>query len=188
MKPFEFVLVIISVIVGLVLTEFAIGVSYMVQHYRTATYYWPHNAFLVLGFIACLNYWAALYRLRTVPSWSVPQFGIIVITGLFFSILSQIITPDQDNFDYDYKRYFHENADVLYALLICLVISLVLETYLLKIKARNREWFITMSINISLALSGLIFANETYQGLVAIILLCGQIYTMYSNRIIVKED
>jgi hypothetical protein len=187
MKPFEFVLVIISVIIGLVLTEFAIGISYMIQYYRTAIYYWPHIAFLGFGFIGCLNYWGSLYRLRNLSTWTVPQMGMIFTTGLFFCISSQIITPDENNFDHNYKRYFHENANVLYSLLICLVTSLMIETYLIK-KVRRLKWYLVMSINISLALSGMVIDNENYKGALAVILLIVQIYNMYSTRVIIDEN
>lgn len=186
MKPFEFVLVIISVIIGLVLTEFAIGISYMIQHYRTAVYYGPHMAYCGLGFIGCLNYWGTLYRLRNLPTWTIPQMGIIFITGLFFCISSQIIMPDENNFDHDYKRYFNENAPVLYSIMVCLVISLIIESYLIK-KIRNLKWYIVMTLNISLGLSGVFIDSDSYRGSLAILLLVLQLYNMYSTRVVIDE-
>src|SRR5690349_244373 len=107
MKPFEFVLIIVSVIIGLALTEFALGMTYMIKVSKTAHLYWPHLIVCFLGFITCLNYWGTVYKLRKVSKWTIPNIGIVFISGMIFYAMTHINFPDPNNFDQNYERHFN---------------------------------------------------------------------------------
>jgi hypothetical protein len=179
MKPFEFVLVIISVIVGLALTEFAIGVSYMIINYERANFYWPYIVLMLCGLMSCLNYWATVYKLRKVQTWTVSYIGIVFLSGLIFFIMTRIYFPNPDKFDQDYQRYFHENVRTIFVLMICFVISFILEAVVIR-KVRGFKKFGMMIAFILVILSGVIVRNDFYVNILTIVILLMQ--TIYYSR------
>lgn len=187
MKPFEYVLVIISVIIGLSLTEFAFGISYMIQNFRTAVYYAPYFAGLIFNFLVILHYWITLYSSREKNHWTVPQIGIVFIQALCYYVLTQIAVPDPTNFNQNYKEYFDTNAAALYAVGVLVCISLLAESCILR-RTRPLKWYIITGILFTLTLSGLLVDNTTFRGLLMmVIILPAQIYNMYVMKVVVKE-
>lgn len=187
MKPFEFVLIIISVIIGLALTEFAIGVSFMIQNYEAAHFYWPHFVLMLTGLIGCLNYWATVYKLRKVQIWSVVEIGIVFLTGLIYFVLTKIYFPTSDRFDLDYEKYFHDNYKKIFILMVCFVMSYSFEALLIR-KVRQLKKFTVQIAFIIILLSGIIADNKLYTSVLAVLLFLLQFFYMYKTRIIVTES
>jgi len=179
MKPFEFVLVIISVIVGLALTEFAIGLSHMIKNYQSAHFYWPHIVLMLCGLISCLNYWGTVYKLRKVETWTLTYIGLVFLSGLIFFLMAKVYFPDPEGFDLDYERYFNDHVGIIFTLMICFVISFILETVIIR-KIRKIKKFIMMIVIILVILSGIIIRNETYVGVLTVVILL--LTTIYYSR------
>jgi hypothetical protein len=186
MKPFEYVLVIISVIIGLSLTELAIGISNLIQFHRTAVYYAPYFAALLFVFLGILGYWATLYSSRDKNSWTVPQIGIIFILTMCYYVLAQIGVPDPSDFNQNYKEYFIDNFTALYLVGVFLGICLLLETYILK-RVRSRMWYASIAVLMLLSLVGVFIANETFRYYLPFVSLSGTIIHMYILKTVVKE-
>jgi hypothetical protein len=186
MKPFEYVLVIISVIIGLSLAELALGVSNMIQQYRTAVYYVPYFAGILLVFLAMLHYWTTLYTSRNRSSWSVPQIGIVFIMTMCYYIMAQVGVPDQENFNQNYEEYFNNNAGALYSAGVLLGFAIFLESYMLK-RQRQTKWYIITSVLSLLALSGALIDNDKFRAILTVFMIPAQIFNMYTTKAVVKE-
>ncbi|SRR5258707_7177444 len=177
MKPFEFVLIIISVIVGLALTEFAIGVAYMIQNYDTAHYYWPYIVLMAVGFMSCMTYWATVYKLRKIPTWTIAHIGLVFSSGLLLFVMAKIYFPDPNKFDLDYEKYFNNNVRTLFSLMICFVISYSLEAIVIR-KVRQIRKFVMMFLFVLVTLSGIIISNSLYISVLTIVLFLMQLFYM----------
>src|SRR5262245_46430844 len=129
MKAFEFVLIIVSLIVGLALTEFAIGLADMIKIVDTAHYYWAHILWMLYGFVGCMSYWVTVYKLRNVEVWSIFRIGLVFTSGLLFFVMTRLVFPDRENFDHDYEKYFYAHIGIQLVILILYVICYGLESY-----------------------------------------------------------
>ena len=186
MKPFEFVLIIVSVIIGLALTEFALGVAEMIKMHRTAHYYWAHFVLCIYGFMSCLNYWGTVYRLRHIKRWTVWQMGIVFLTGMIFFSMAHIAIPSTDNFDQDYERYFHENVAVTFILMIGFVIFFMLESWMIRKSRKPKSYLVGLGF-IAVISTGVMINNETYRAVLTVVLMLLQAYNMYANKVVMDE-
>lgn len=186
MKPFEFVLVIVSVIVGLGLTEFAIGMADLIQSYQTAIFYWPFAALIGLGFIGCLNYWGTVYKLRHVTSWSIPNIGVVFMSGMIFFIITSITFPNPNTFDQNYERHFNANIRIIFALLFLLVVFYMLESFLIRKVRKLKKYAIGIAF-VLVILSGVVINNKTYQAALTVVLLIMQIYYMAFTKVTIDD-
>lgn len=187
MKAFEFVLIILSLIIGLSLTEAAIGVSYMIQNYKTANFHLPFVAMAITGFLYVLYYYSTLFKLRKVTKWSVPNIGLIFLSGLIFFVLTQIYFPDQNGFDQNYEKYFNENFTIVLMLMLCFTLSYMLELFIVR-QVRNWKIYLTVILSSLFIISGLMVSNQTYRSILTIFLLLLQIYNIYWSKLIIKDS
>jgi len=187
MKAFEFVLIILSLIIGLSLTEAAIGVSYMIQNYRTANFYLPFVVMAVTGFLYILYYYSTLFKLKKVTKWSVPNIGLIFTSGLIFFVLTQIYFPDQSDFDQDYEKYFNENFTVVLTLMLCFTLSYMLELFIVRQVGNSKVYFAVVVASLSI-ISGIIVSNQNYRFILTIFLLALQIYNIYWSNLTIKDS
>jgi hypothetical protein len=187
MKPFEFALVIVSVIIGLALTELAIGVADMIRIYRSAHIYWAHILLCTLGLVTCINYWATLYKLRNINRWPTPNLAIVVIGGLLFFILGRLLFPEMSSFDKNYERYFHENVATLLTLNILFIILLMLEAFMIRKVKKLKSYFFGM-VFIAILFSGVVIDNKVYREILTVIYFTMYIYFMFTSKVIIYDN
>ena len=186
MKPFEFVLVIISVVFGLSLTECAVGFTYIVVNYETVNLYLPHIGLLLLGFLSCLNYWGSIYKLRKVTTWTVPNVGVLFITVLCFYMLTQICFPDPNGFDQDYEKYFNAKIGTILITMICFSVSFIVELLTIR-KTRQLKRYSFLLVYILAMASGVVIKNNEYRAYLILVLVIGQLYYMYSTKVLIED-
>lgn len=186
MKPFEFVLVITSVVIALALAEFASMVGYMIQNYRVSTLSVPYLALMIAGLAGGLNYWGTVYLLRKVSEWNNLKMGLLFLTGLTYYATARVFIPDPMTFDNDYVQFFHENISTAFAMMICFVFSVVVESLILR-KGRPKRWYFIMSIFVLLMLSGIFIDNHQYREVLAFVILALQGVNLAVNRVVIVD-
>lgn len=94
MSLFEYVAVIISMILALAMGRLLMGVSEIVENRREAVGYAPHSIWLVSLFLLILHTWWSQWDFRGME-WTYPAFVYVVLapTTLFFAV--ELITPKQ---------------------------------------------------------------------------------------------
>jgi hypothetical protein len=70
MSLFEFLMVLVSIIVGLGIAEILTGVARLIRCRESARPYWVHSLLVVSIFFALLQQWWELWELREVPEWT----------------------------------------------------------------------------------------------------------------------
>ncbi len=79
MSLFEFLMVLVSLIVGLGLTEVLKGSARMIRSRDSLNIYWVHIVLILTIFIALLQQWWEIWGLRDTPEWTFP--GLLMMMG-----------------------------------------------------------------------------------------------------------
>jgi hypothetical protein len=69
MSLFEFLMVLVSIIIGLGITELLKGVGQMIRYRKSVRTYWVHSVLIVFVMIALLQQWWEIWDLQGVPGW-----------------------------------------------------------------------------------------------------------------------
>ena len=93
MSPFEFVTVLISIILGLGITQIMSGVADFIHQWEKAKLYWPHMLWVILVFVLHVQQWWLTYELRVISSWRLPFFLFEVLYPINLFILARILFP-----------------------------------------------------------------------------------------------
>ncbi len=119
MSQFEYVAVLISIIVGLALTQILRGVGRMVTTKDGPRPYWVHLVWTFYLFLLIVAFWWWEFRLDTVD-WSLSIYLVVIIysTLLFFvSLVVQPLITDQIS---SYKDYYFSHRSWIFGLLIAI--------------------------------------------------------------------
>jgi hypothetical protein len=110
MTPFEYVSVLISIILGLGLTQIVSGVADIIQHWKRVRLYWPHLLWITFVFFLHIQEWWVLYDLRTHSEWKLHTFLFIILYPINLFILAKILFPSIGiDSQTNYKEFYFEN-------------------------------------------------------------------------------
>lgn len=128
MSPFEFVTVLISIILGLGITQIMSGLADLIHQWKNVRLYGPHLLWIVLVFILHVQDWWLLYQLRHIASWSLPAFLFQVLYPISLFILARILFPMAgDPQSSDMRGYYLENFRKFFVMVMILTVVSALE-------------------------------------------------------------
>jgi hypothetical protein len=106
MSLFEFLMVLVSIIIGLGIAEILTGVARQVRCRTSTRGYWVHSLLVATIFVALLQQWWEIWGLRVVPEWSF--IGLVMMlsgpVGLF--LIAHLLFPEPMR-GADIRRYYH---------------------------------------------------------------------------------
>ncbi len=122
MDRFEFLMVLLSIIVGLGISELLTNVARQIRARQTCRPFWVHSGVVVLLFLAFLQIWWESWGLRSVEIWTFPALLLMLAgpAGLF--VISHLIYPDEIE-GADLESYYFKNARVLWSIAALTVVA-----------------------------------------------------------------
>ena len=107
MTPFEYVTVLISIVLGLGITQIVTGTADIIQNWERVKLYWPHLLWIVLVFFLHLQEWWVLFELRHMQQWRLPTFFFTILSPINLFILARILFPaSHEGGPTDLKTYY----------------------------------------------------------------------------------
>ena len=172
MSPFEFVTVLISIILGLGITQIMSGVADLIHQWSTVRLYWPHLLWVALVFVLHVQEWWLIYQLKTITTWRLPIFLFLVLYPICLFILARILFPmSSDEHATDMKGFYLSNYRKLFMMVMILSLLSALENIFIH-QLGVTGWLVNAVI---LALLGLLSSrpvlSERIHQVLAILLL-----------------
>jgi len=94
MSLFEFLMVLVSIIIGLGIAEILTGIARVIRCRETIQGYWVHFILVIIIFTALLQQWWEIWGVRVAPEWTFP--GLIMMlggpVGLF--LMAHLVFPE----------------------------------------------------------------------------------------------
>lgn len=128
MTPFEYVTVLISIILGLGITQIVTGVADIIHSWERSKLYWPHVLWILLVFFLHIYEWWTIYDLRQYESWRLPTFLFITLYPINLFVLARILFPSQaGGEDVDYREFYFDNYRKFFLSIIILNVLGILD-------------------------------------------------------------
>jgi len=128
LSQFEYVAVLISIIVGLALTQILRGVGRMVTTKNGPRPYWVHLAWTFYLFIFFTMFWWWEFQLSTVE-WSLTIYSVLIIYATLLFFISLVVQPGELVGVASYKEYYYLNRHWLFGLLLAITLWDFVDTY-----------------------------------------------------------
>lgn len=123
MTPFEYVSVLISIILGLGITLVLTGVAELIKRWKTIKHFWPYLIWIFLVFILHLEEWWISYDLKSIQSWSLPSFLFVISYPILLFIMANLLYPTEWSKELDLKEFYFKTSNSFF---VCIMISAVI--------------------------------------------------------------
>jgi hypothetical protein len=182
MTPFEYITVLISIVLGLGITQIVSGIAEMIHHSSKIKIYWPHLLWIVLVFFLQVQEWWWLYELRNSFSWRLPVFLYVLLYPIDLFILSRILFPAFNDGPVDLKSFYFENYRKFFFLLALLALLAVIDDVFIQVYKITDEVPQLVLLIVSTIISiGKIKNEFVHKALVSIILIAVIIIALTAN-------
>lgn len=132
MSPFEYITVLISIILGMGLTQLVSGFAAIIIRWEKIKVYWPHLVLILLVFVIQIQDWWATYELHRYPYWRLVTFLFIILYPINLYLLARILFPIRwSGKEIDLKVFYFNNFRKIYLLMMFLPIHSIIENIFL---------------------------------------------------------
>jgi hypothetical protein len=118
-------MVLMSIIVGLGVTEILVNVARQIKARKRSKVFWAHSGMVALLFLAFLQVWWESWQLHAVTVWTFPDLLMMLATPVGLFLISHLIFPD-DFEDADFEVYYFDISRILWPSAAVTVLAAVL--------------------------------------------------------------
>jgi len=121
---FAYLSVLISIILGLAITQVLQGLRGLVIARARVRMYWPSVAWAILMLLVSVQSWWAMFGMRQLESWSFAQFTVVLVQVIATYMLAALVLPDFDGSDpVDLRAHYFNQIPWFSALSVCVLVA-----------------------------------------------------------------
>jgi hypothetical protein len=171
MNPFEYIVLLTSVVIALGITRILTGFGKMLQLRGGIGFYWVHALWAVNVFLWLLLNWWILYRWRNFENWTFFLFLFVLLSPIATFLLSVLLVPDSFEPGVDLKQHFFQNQRWFFVIAAFLPLIDLVDT-MLKGKAhflaQGPLYLITIALIFVLCVTAAITKRERFHAAFAV--------------------
>ena len=94
MDAFSYLSVLLSIILGLAITQVLQGLGRLMQARDRVVPYWPPVVLAVTLLVSFVQTWWAMFGLRAYPEWTFGKFGVVLLQTIFSYLQAALVLPE----------------------------------------------------------------------------------------------
>ena len=183
MEIFDYVMIVISLIVGLGLAQLLSGIGELALGkaigHDPAKPYWIHLLWVAYVFLYLIFFWWFQFNLQRVETWSFPLFSLEVCYAVLIFLLCFVLFPGSKRRISDYKTYFFAARKWFFGLLITVFLVDFVDT---AIKGRSYlvdlglEWALGKVLMIAFLTYAIVTTNKRFHAWFVVLVLMLQVF------------
>lgn len=122
MDAFSYLSVLLSIILGLAITQTLKGVRGAVLARALVVPYWP--TFVLAGFLLMVDVqtWWSMFGMRAITNWTFPMFAVVLLQTVVLYMLAALVLPDFfGEKTIDLRAHYFGHRRIFYGLLLALL-------------------------------------------------------------------
>jgi len=173
MGAFEYLSVLISIILALGMTRVLAGVGEMLQARSRYRIYWVHVIWIVNLFLYLVIAWWIFYRWRDQQPWTFYLFLFVLISPTILYLASLLLFPREGDVDtvIDYKAHYYSNHRAFFILFALFVPVNIVDSLLKGVPhflALGPTYFVSSALYFAGLMTAAITRNEHYHEFYAV--------------------
>jgi len=127
MDPFGYLTVLISIILGLGMTQLLSGLGRLLHERHQVRVYWPTLVWVVLLLVIHVQTWWAMFGLSALRAWTFAAFLVVLLQPILLYLLAALVLPgDRSESATDLRANYYAQSSWFFGLaVLVLMISLV---------------------------------------------------------------
>ncbi|NJD20596.1 MAG: hypothetical protein FIA95_15100 [Gemmatimonadetes bacterium] len=117
MGLFEFLMILLSVVIGLGMTEILTGTANLLRARDTVRFYWIHSVVQLGVFVALVQQWWESWNFHGVDELSLRAVMLLLVSPVFLFVVAHLLHPPQAEHA-DLRAYYYRQAPLLWGLVV----------------------------------------------------------------------
>ncbi|MEN8182478.1 MAG: hypothetical protein ABFS46_08075 [Myxococcota bacterium] len=163
MTIFEYLGVLVSVVMGLGLTHILIGFSKTIHQRGTVKVYWVHVLWAVNIGVYIVGIWWGMFWWSGLETWTFVEFLMVLLYSVVLFLLASVLYPWDIPPDFDFEEHYFHNRSWFFGIL-------------------TAAWCIDIPETLSKAEGGLRSLPPAYLGWVAVIIVLAVVAALTNSR------
>lgn len=179
MGVFEYLGVLISVIMGLGITHLATGASKLIQNRKTARLYIPHALWTLNVLVYILLVWWGMFWWSNHTDWHAYEYLFITAYAIVLFLLAALLYPWDLRRNIDVRVYFFENKRWFFGTLFAAWLIDLPETVLKSesgLRGLPEEYHLFLGLHLAMAATGYFARNRVVHLLLPVLWLALMMY------------
>ena len=132
-NPFEYVSILISIILGLGITQVLSALSELLYNLKRVRFYWPHSCWVLFVLFLHIQDWFITYRLKDWPAWHLPELFFLLLYPIALFLVAKMLLPTNDKEEREDMRVFYRTQYplIFYITGFCIFVSIAFNLYFL---------------------------------------------------------
>ena len=132
MDEWGFLSVIVSIILGLSITELLQGLSELINERERVRFYWPVVGWSVLLLIIDVQAWWAMFDYRNRHHWTFLQFATVLLEVIFLYLLAALALPNcSGEAVIDLRANYFKHKTWFFGFVLLLLLDSLLKTFVI---------------------------------------------------------
>jgi hypothetical protein len=124
MDAFSYLSVLISLILGLAITQVLKGFRGLMQSRARIVGYWPAVLWAILIMVIAVQSWWSMYGLRHYQPWTFVAFSAVLAQTVVLYLLAALVLPDFfGEAPVDLREHYYGHRNWFFALLVLLIVA-----------------------------------------------------------------
>ena len=178
MDEFSYLSVLISVILGLAVTQILKGFRGILLSRARVRIYWPVIGWAALLLLICIQHWWSLFGMRNRHDWTFEQFAMVLLNVIFIYMVAGLVFPDFFGEEIiDLKVSFYAHRGWFFSLAVAAILASVCKEVVLDGRLPNKTNLGFQAIFAVTLLIGALTRSERYHK--ALIVFGGALFVLY---------
>jgi len=165
-EAFDYLSVLVSIILGLGITQLLSGFGTWLEQRRSFRAYGPAIAWSAFLLLVHVQTWWSMYGMRDTESWNFLQFALVLLQPILLYLLAVIVLPGPNAPQNDPRENFHMQRRWFFGLLLATVVASIVKD-LSRMELPDATNLIFHGVFGGVSLLGFIHGGERVQRFVA---------------------
>jgi|SRR6185437_10290218 len=132
MDAFSYLSVLLSIVLGLAVTQLLSGFAAMVHARRRIAMYWPVPVQMIATLLITVQVWWAMFGLRQLRQWTFADFLIVLAQAIAVYLMAAFITPELNgDARVDLRETYFREARWFFASIFAIITISLLKNFML---------------------------------------------------------
>jgi hypothetical protein len=162
MDEFSYLSVLVSVILGLAVTQILKGFRGLVLSRARIKIYWPVIIWAALLLLVCFQNWWSMSGLRHRDNWTFLQFAVVLLNTILIYMVAGLVFPDFFGEQVDLKENFYAHRGWFFSLAALVIVASLCKPLVLDHQLADRTDLIFHAVFGVTFLIGALTRSERY--------------------------
>lgn len=178
-SPFEYISILVSIILGLGITQILSAFADLLYNYKKVKFYWPQLLWVLFILFLQIQDWFVFYQLERISVWNLPLLLFVLAYPITLFICSKMLLPtNKEEERIDMKAFYYNQFPVIFLFVAIGIVLSILFNVLLLNRAVIEQSVLLAFLLFTLYLIGNKGKNEILHKLLSIAIIAGSLCSL----------